>query len=123
MAFAALVKKLAKKVRCFRVHPVHLEQVNEELLSEAKLFLRNFKRRENVVSDQTSVSFRALFRKWLEDRDIVCQIDFDDGEDDVRFTHDMMILAAASLGVKLVPVKNSSMGINDNPSYKMNLTI
>ena len=124
MAFNTVVKTLAKKISCFSFHSVHGEQVNRIIFSEAESFLRNFKRRKNVVrSESTSVTFAAMFRKWLKGRDIECQIDFDDGEDEVRLTHDMMILAAGSLGVKLVPVRNSSMGINNNPSYRMNLII
>ena len=121
MAFTIYVQKLAKSIPYFVLNDLHTESANQDYFRAAQQYLGLQRKTASVPHFPTSVSWRVEFKKWLEENNVECPLDFDDGESEVAFTHDILILAAASLKIKLIPVLNCCMGIANNPAYKMGL--
>lgn len=121
MAFTTYVRELAQSIPYFRLNRVHAEVANQDYFLAAQQFLRLQHKTAIVPHFPSSVTWRADFKRWLEKNDIECPLEFDVGEDEVAFTHDILIIAAASLNIQLIPVLNCSIGIGNNPAYKMGL--
>lgn len=121
MAFTVYVQELARSIPYFTLNDLHTESANLDYFRAAQQYLGLQQKTTHVPHFPTSVTWRVDFKRWLEENNIECPLDFYDGENEVAFTHDMLILAAASLKIKLIPVLNCSMGIDNNPAYKMGL--
>lgn len=119
--FSTRGQNLAINIQHFRLDSSLLINVNEPIFKQAIIFLQRFKRTKRIANSPTSITYSKSFRTWLVENKISCPIAFSDGEDEVRWSHDIMILAATHLGVSLLPIKNTSMGLKNNPAYKMGL--
>jgi hypothetical protein len=121
MNYADFIRQLITTIPLFTEHFVHTKEVARDYFLAAQQFLQLHKKTMKVPNFPTSVTWRVDFCNWLQANKIECPLEFDNGEDEVAYMHDILILAAASLNIRLIAVPNCLYGMGNNPAYKLGL--
>ena len=123
-SFQQLITDVAEKIVGFNLIEMYKLPQSMDIFTYAQQFLRMQKRTTRVASHPTSVTWVASFMTWLAEKKrydrYAYPFDFDNGESELTWVHDMLILAAGYLGIKLVPTNNLH-GLH-NYAYKMGIS-
>lgn len=123
MNFQQTMINIAGNIEGFNLIDMYTLPQNSDIFNYAKQFLSMHTPTNKAPSHPTSVTWAANFVTWLTEEKgyhrLSYPFEFDNAESEMTWVHDMLILAAGSLGIPLVPT-NSLHGFH-NRAYTMGI--